>query len=102
MQRDPIEFRGSYRYATITDLERALAAARDHIADDELGDGDADWMRSFTTAGTVLRVTARLPIATDRFVAAAVFDTLAAAAVEGVVEASCGGRRLDWFPSKGI
>jgi hypothetical protein len=43
---------------------------------------------------------ATLPIEADRFLAAAVFDTLASRAIDGVVEASRGGHRLDWFPSQ--
>jgi hypothetical protein len=45
-------------------------------------------------------VHAQLPAAADRFLAAAVLETLASTAVEGVVEISRGGRCIDWFASQ--
>jgi len=100
MQHAQIEFRGTYRYASIVDLERALMSARKRIEDEELVDVDLEWMRSFIKAGTTLQVSVVLPIAADRYLAAAVLDTLASTALEGVVEASSGGRCLDWFPAE--
>jgi hypothetical protein len=100
MQDSPIEFRGTYRYATTVELERTLAAVRERIEDEELVDLDTEWMRSFVRSGPLLTFDIVLPIAADRYLAAAVFDTLASTAIEGVVEASSGGRCLDWFPAE--
>jgi len=99
MDHDPIAFRGTYCYATVAELERALGAARACIADDDHAELDPDWPRQFARAGTRLRVDVVLPVGADRFLAAAVLEALATPAVEGVVEASRGGRCVDWFPA---
>ena len=100
MQHDAFELRGSYRYLTLAALERALAAARARIEDDELGEIEPDWMHAFVRRGTTLRVRTQLPAAADRFLAAEVLQTLARTAVDGVVEISRAGRCIDWFPSQ--
>ncbi len=89
-----------YRYLDLGNLEDALAAARALIDDDELADLEPDWLRSFVRSGNTLRVTALLPLEADRYLAAAVLEVLATPAIEGVVEASRDGKRLDWFPSR--
>ena len=89
-----------YRYPDLIGLESALAAARALIDDEELADMEPDWLRSFVRLGTTLRVTALLPVEADRYLAAAVLEVLARPAIEGVVEASRDGVRLDWFPSR--
>ncbi|HUJ58149.1 MAG TPA: hypothetical protein VLX92_06645 [Kofleriaceae bacterium] len=94
---EPIELRGTYRYASPAALEHALASARAQIDDDDHAELEPDWLRAVIRHGTTLRVDARLPAASDRFLAAAVLDALAAAAIEGVVEARRGGAALDWF-----
>jgi hypothetical protein len=95
--QDIVHFHGTYRYATRTNLDRAVEAAREVLADDEAAEIDAVWMRCFVTRGTVLTV--NLTSRVDRFSAAAVFDRLAGAAIEGAVEARLGGRFIDLFPS---
>jgi len=100
MQHDQFEVRGSYHYPDTTTLEDALLAARTRIEDDELGEIEPDWIKAFQRRGTRLTVQAQLPAAADRYLAAAVLETLAATAVEGVVEISRGGRCVDWFPSQ--
>jgi hypothetical protein len=94
--QDVVHFHGTYRYATREGLEHAIAAARAVLADEESGD-DAAWMRCFVTRGTVLTV--NLTSRVDRFSAAAVFDTLAETALEGVVEGRLGDAHIDMFPS---
>jgi hypothetical protein len=100
MQHDAFQLRGSYHYANAAALESALTAARTRIEDDELGELELDWMNTFVRRGTRLVVQAQLPAAADRFLAAAVLETLASTAVEGVVEISRAGRCVDWFPSQ--
>lgn len=92
---DVVHFHGTYRYASREHLERAIAAARAAIADDDAS--DAAWMRCFVTRGTVLTI--NLTSRVDRFSAAAVFDSLAETAVEGAVEARVGDAHVDFFPS---
>lgn len=92
--QDVVHFHGTYRYATRENLEHAIASARAVLADDD-ADDDATWMRCFVTRGTVLTV--NLTSRVDRFSAAAVFDTLAEAAVEGAVEARLGDVQIDLF-----
>lgn len=100
---DLIHFHGTYRYPSRERLDHAIALARAVLADDDAGD-DADdaaagaaWMRCFVTRGTVLTVSLTSHI--DRFCAATVFETLAAHAIEGAVEARVGARAVDVFPS---
>ncbi len=100
MHHGAIEFRGMYRYRTLSNLEGALAAARALIDDEELADLEPDWLRSFVVRGDTLRVSAMLPVEADRYLAAAVLEVLANPAIEGVVEASRDGKRVDWFPSR--
>ena len=87
-----IELRGSYRYATPADLERALAAARAQLHDDDLDDA---WLHAFTRRGTTLAVNARLDLG-DPFAAAHVVQTLAEHAIEGVIDVQR-GRAVDSF-----
>jgi hypothetical protein len=99
MRDQVIDFRGTYRYATQADLERALVSAREGL-DDDAGDHDIEWLDSFVRVGSTLLVNAKLPLAGDRFVAACVLEALANHAIAGVVEATRDGRFLDWFPSR--
>lgn len=110
---DVVHFHGTYRYATRDLLERAIAEARALLEDEDseldgwglspaasAGDGqrgsiNAAWMRCFVTRGTVLTV--NLTSRVDGFSAAAVFEVLAQAAVEGAVEAKVGDRHIDLF-----
>jgi len=100
MAIESIEVRGSYRYASRGELDRAIASARERIDDDELASLEPDWLRAFVRRGTTLRVEATMPLTADRFLASAVLDALARDAIEGVVEVLAGGRCLDWFPSR--
>lgn len=93
--QDVVCFHGTYRYATRDSLERAISSARAVLAEEEAD--DIAWMRCFVTRGTVLTV--NLTSHVDRFSAAAVFDTLAASAIEGAVEARQGDAQIDLFLS---
>lgn len=97
MQQDVVHFHGTYRYASRDRLENAIASARAVIEDDEASESDSAWMRCFVTRGTVLTVNLTSRVA--RFSAAAVFEILAASAVEGAVEAHLGERHIDYFPA---
>jgi hypothetical protein len=102
--QDVVHFHGTYRYASRDRLEHAIASARAVLDDEDApeldGSIDAAWMRCFVTRGTVLTV--NLTSRVDRFSAAAVFDRLAASAIEGAVEARLGDRHIDFFPSAGL
>jgi hypothetical protein len=116
--QDVVHFHGTYRYATRDRLEHAIASARAVLDDEDAveldgrgpptgsaaewrrGSIDAAWMRCFVTRGTVLTV--NLTSRVDRFSAAAVFELLAASAIEGAVEARLGDRHIDFFPSSGL
>jgi hypothetical protein len=95
--QDVVHFHGTYRYATRETLEHAIASARAVLNEEDASEIDAAWMRCFVTRGTVLTV--NLTSRVDRFSAAAVFDLLAEAAVEGAVEARLGDAHIDFFPS---
>lgn len=92
---DVVHFHGTYRYATRDTLERAIASARAVLEDEDASEVEAAWMRCFVTRGTVLTV--NLTSRVDGFSAAAVFEVLARAAVEGAVEAKVGNRHIDLF-----
>ena len=98
--QDVVHFHGTYRYASRDRLEHAIASARAVLDDDDAPEVDAAWMRCFVTRGNVLTV--NLTSRVDRFSAAAVFELLAAAAIEGAVEARLGDRHIDFFPSSGL
>jgi hypothetical protein len=98
MQHESIWFRGTYRYPSVSVLERALATARAWLDEEELYDLDGGWMGRFEARGATLRINTQLPYEADRFAAVAVVQTLALEAVEGVVEAEHGGKRLDVYP----
>ena len=93
-----IHFRGAYRYDSHAALERALAAARIQLDDeDEL---DPIPPRSFVRSGTSLIVDVLVPNAVEiRFVAANVLQELAREAIEGAVEACHGADQVDYFAS---
>ena len=99
MHHDAIRFHGSYRYASPDALERALAAARQWLDEEELYDLDGDWLACFVASGATLRIDTLLPIEADRHAAVAVMEALAHDALEGIVEAQRGETRLDAFPS---
>jgi hypothetical protein len=97
-----IRFHGNYRYDSEAALARAMAAARARLDDEEVTDPSLASLRCFICSGTSLRVDVLLPaVAEVRFAAADVFQTLAADAVEGAVEASHGMDHVDFFPSGG-
>jgi hypothetical protein len=96
MQSQHIEFRGTYRYADIEALDRALVAAREQL--DRRLEADIDWMRCFIRQGSRLWVNADVATGVDLIAAAAIVDVLARDAIEGLVEARRGDVSLDYFP----
>jgi hypothetical protein len=94
-----IRYAGTYRFADREILNRALAAARAHLDDDDdLVGLEGDWMRSFVANGTMLTVNLAVPaLAEQRFAAAEIFLVLSLDAIEGNVQATIGGVRVDEF-----
>lgn len=89
-----LDYRGSFRYASREDLDRALCDARDHLED------DASWMQFLFRRGTTVFVDATLPPSADRQIAAAVLGALADTAVEGHVDVTIGSQLLDAYVSQ--
>jgi len=87
-----LEYRGSFRYANHTALDRALSDARDHLE-------DVDWMQYVARRGMTVVVDATLPPSADHQIAAAVVGALAYAAIEGHVDVTIGSQLLDAFVS---
>ena len=98
MVQGRIELRGTYSYPDRIRLERALAAARRCMAEDDHVDTSPDWTRSFVARGTTLHVDAVLPLSADPYLAASVLDVLAHDATEGVVETLHDGSCVDLLP----
>jgi hypothetical protein len=99
MTRDAIHFQGKYMYGSREQLQRAIAAARSALDEEDLTDSTAKSLRSFASHGNELVVDVTVPGAPDvRFAAAAVFQALAGQAVGGLVEARRGAMALDVFP----
>jgi hypothetical protein len=96
MQHDVIRVRGTFRYVSAAALDRALAIARVNLDDDEFADAD-EWLDTFAVTGRELHADTTLPFAADRFVAAAVLESLASAAIGGVIELRNGDRPIDFF-----
>jgi hypothetical protein len=96
MQSQPIEFRGTYRYADIAALDRALAAARERL--DARPEDDIDWMRCLIRQGSRLWVSADVPSGVDPMPASLVVEVLARDAIEGLVEVTRGDVAIDYFP----
>ena len=96
MQTQPIEFRGTYRYADVDALDRALAAARERL--DNRPEDDIDWMQCLVRQGSRLWVNADVPSGKDPMAAALIVEVLARNAIEGLVEARRGDVPLDYFP----
>ena len=94
-----IRYAGSYRFADREILNRALIAARAQIDDDdELAAPDGGWMRFFVMHGTTLTVNLALPaLPEQRFAAAEFFLVLSRNAIEGNVQATIAGVRVDEF-----
>lgn len=101
MHSAALRFHGTYRYASRQVLARALAGAHAWLDEEELHDLGACWLRSFVPAGATLQIDATLPAGGDRFAAAAVVQALAIDALDGLVEARRGARRVDEFPPGG-
>jgi len=102
MSPNLIRFHGTYRYDSKDSLERAIAAVRAQLDDEDVMDPSLASLRCFVRNGTILDVDVSLPAAADiRFVAAGVFQTLAQDAIEGAVEARHGNDHVDFFPSGG-
>ncbi|MEJ7597253.1 MAG: hypothetical protein WKG01_05020 [Kofleriaceae bacterium] len=95
-----IHFHGSYRYDSREALDRALAAARLFLDEDDVPDPALTSLRSFVRTETSVTVDIVLPPAADaRFAAAAVFHELAREAIGGAIEARQNGQRIDLFVS---
>ena len=94
-------FRGCYHYESSESLDRALTAAREYLADDELTDVEQRLFTGFRRRGATLFVDATLPMAADRYFASAVLGALAWYARDGVVESFRGNQVVDQFISSG-
>jgi hypothetical protein len=94
-------FRGCYHYESSESLDRALAAAREYLDDDELTEIESQLFAGFRRRGTTLFVEATMPMLADRYFASAVLGALAWHARDGVVEAFRGDRVIDEIISAG-
>lgn len=94
-------FRGSYHFESIDSLDRALTAAREYVADDELTDVERRFLSGFRRRGQTLEIDAMVPLLADRYVITAVLGTLAWHARDGFVEAYRGQRLIDRIISAG-
>ncbi len=96
-----IRYAGTYRFEDRAILDRALAAARAQLDDDdELAALEGGWLRCFIMRGTTLMVNIALPALPEhRFAAAEVFATLSRDAIEGSVKATIDDVRVDEFTS---
>lgn len=94
-----IRFAGRYRFERRVELDRALGRARDQLElEDELPTPVA-WLRGLVVDGATLTVALAIPASAElRFAAAALFEALAQTAVEGLVEGTLDGRRVDFYP----
>lgn len=99
MQQSTIRYAGTYRFEDRVVLERALVAARAHIDDeDELAALEGGWMRCFVMYGTTLTVNVALPALPEhRFAAAEIFTVLGRDAIDGSVQATIDGVRVDEY-----
>jgi len=94
-------FRGCYHYESSDSLDRALAAARDYLHDDELSDVERRLFAGFRRRGATLFIDATMPMLADRYFASAVLGALAWHARDGVVEAYRGAHVIDQIISAG-
>ena len=94
-------FRGCYHYDSAESLERALTAARDYLADDDVSELDAELFTMLRRKGSTLIVDASLPMAVDRYFVVSVLATLAWHARDGVVDAYRGSQLIDRIMSSG-
>jgi hypothetical protein len=97
---DFIRFQGSYRYASPAILQRAVLAARTELDDEDI-DPAFGSLRWFVQDGpSTIHVDVLVPaISSAGFAVSHAFQALARDAVEGVVEARRGDRRVDLFAS---
>lgn len=94
-----LEYRGTFRFASHVELDRALSEVREHLEDVEL-DTDRGWLQYLSRRGMTIHVDAALPTFADRYVAAAVLGSLAEGAVEGCVDVTIGNQLVDAFVSR--
>ena len=94
-------FRGSYHFESTESLDRALAAARDYVADDELTEVERRFLSGFRRHGQTLEIDAAVPLLADRYIITGVLGTLAWHARDGFVEAYRGQRLIDRIISTG-
>jgi hypothetical protein len=88
--QDQSEFRGSYQYATLAQLDVALDAARAQL-DSPACDDDIEWLDCFSREGTTLYVHATLPTRLNGFFTASVLRALATTAKQGAIEVRLNG-----------
>ena len=101
-----IRLRGTFGYPSDRALDAALTIVRHQLADyppQRLLLGGAsihtDWLSAFARRGSTLEVDVALPADLDHDMAIGVLETLADAAMFGVVEMRDGNRAVDWFPA---
>ncbi len=94
-------FRGSYHFESSDSLDRALTAAREYVADDELTEVERRFLSGFRRRGHTLEIDAAVPLLADRYVITAVLGALAWHARDGFVEAYRGQRLVDRIISAG-
>jgi hypothetical protein len=82
-------------------LDRALEAAREYLADEEIGDVDVRLFAGFRRHGASLFIDAKMSLLADRYFASAVLGALAWHARDGFVEAYRGDQLVDQIISAG-
>jgi hypothetical protein len=96
MSHGELRVRGTLSYTSTAARDRALAAARVQLDDEE-----DDWLGAFVPHGRTLRVDSVLPTAADRFAAASALEALVRDAIDGVVEISRDDGPLHFFTARG-
>lgn len=101
-----IRIRGTFGYPSDRALDSALMIVRHQLADYPaqrrlIGDKSVhtDWLSAFARKGSTLEVDVALPPELDQDMAIGVLETLADAAMFGVVEMREGNKAVDWFPA---
>lgn len=97
MSNVPLEIRGSYQYASSEQLDGALAAARDRIADASAEARTLNWMDFVVRDGATLHIRAQIPPTVDRLFTVSILHALASTATHGAVETRRAGRPLEYY-----
>ena len=93
----PFEIRGSYQYASPGQLDGALAAARDRIADATTAARALNWLDFISRDGATLHIRAEIPATIDRLFTVSILHALASTATHGAVETRRAGRPLEYY-----